>query len=119
MSLKSGKKLAIKIGENHHHETITPIGLTEAERERHMYIIGGTGNGKTTMLFYEILQDIRAGNGLAVIDPHGDLAERILRYIPEDRVKDVIYMNPDDLMYPIGLNLLELSPMLTCDNLMR
>lgn len=119
VSLKSGKKLAIKIGENHHHETITPIGLTEAERERHMYIIGGTGNGKTTMLFYEILQDIRAGNGLAVIDPHGDLAERILRYIPEDRVKDVIYMNPDDLMYPIGMNLLELSPDLTGDDLLR
>ncbi|KKW02849.1 MAG: hypothetical protein UY35_C0011G0011 [Candidatus Saccharibacteria bacterium GW2011_GWC2_48_9] len=84
-----------------------------------MYIIGGTGNGKTTMLFYEILQDIRAGNGLAVIDPHGDLAERILRYIPEDRVKDVIYMNPDDLMYPIGMNLLELSPDLTGDDLLH
>lgn len=119
VSLKSGKKLAITIGENHHHETVTPIGLTEAERERHMYIIGGTGNGKTTMLFYEILQDIRAGNGISVIDPHGDLAERILRYIPENRIKDVIYMNPDDLMHPIGMNLLELSPGLTGDDLLR
>lgn len=119
VSLKSGKQLAITIGENHHHETVTPIGLTEAERERHMYIIGGTGNGKTTMLFYEILQDIRAGNGIAVIDPHGDLAERILHYIPEDRIKDVIYMNPDDLTYPIGMNLLELSPNLTGDDLLR
>jgi len=119
VSLKSGKKLAITIGENHHHETVTPIGLTEAERERHMYIIGGTGNGKTTMLFYEILQDIRAGNGISVIDPHGDLAERILRYIPENRIKDVIYMNPDDLMHPIGMNLLELSSGLTGDDLLR
>lgn len=119
VSLKSGTKLAITIGENHHHGTITPIGLTEAERERHMYIIGGTGNGKTTMLFYKILQDIRGGNGLAVIDPHGDLAERILRYIPEERIKDVIYMNPDDLLYPIGMNLLELSPDLTGDDLLR
>ena len=119
VSLKSGKELGIKIGENHHHGTITPIGLTASERERHMYIIGGTGNGKTTMLFYSILQDIRAGNGVAVLDPHGDLAERILRYIPEERIKDVIYMNPDDLAYPIGMNLLELSPDLKGDDLLR
>lgn len=107
------------IGENHHHEAITPIGLTEEERERHIYIIGGTGNGKTTMLFYEIVQDIRAGNGVAVLDPHGDLAERILRYIPEERINDVIYLNPDDLSHPIGMNLLELSPDLEGDDLLR
>ena len=119
VSLKSGKKLSALIGENHHHESVTPIGLTADERERHMYIIGGTGNGKTTMLFYEILQDIRAGNGITVIDPHGDLADRILRYIPEERIKDVIYMNPDDLTHPIGMNLLELSPDLEGDDLLR
>jgi hypothetical protein len=119
VSLKSGRKLAVSIGDNHHHETVTSIGLTEAERERHLYIIGGTGNGKTTMLFYSILQDIRAGHGIAVLDPHGDLAERILRYIPEDRIKDVIYMNPDDLTYPIGMNLLELTDGITGDDLLR
>lgn len=119
VSLKSGRKLAVSIGDNHHHETVTPIGLTEAERERHLYVIGGTGNGKTTMLFYSILQDIRAGNGIAVLDPHGDLAERILRYIPEDRIKDVIYMNPDDLTHPIGMNLLELTEGITGDDLLR
>lgn len=119
VSLKSGKKLAMLIGENHHHESVTPVGLTEEERERHMYVIGGTGNGKTTMLFYEILQDIRAGNGVAVLDPHGDLAERILRYIPENRIDDVIYLNPDDLSHPIGMNLLELSPDLEGDDLLR
>lgn len=119
VSLKSGRKLAVTIGDNHHHNTITPIGLTESERERHLYIIGGTGNGKTTMLFYSILQDIRAGNGIAVLDPHGDLAERILRYIPEHRIKDVIYMNPDDLAYPVGVNLLELPEGLTDDDLLR
>lgn len=119
VSLKSGRKLSVLIGDNHHHETVTPIGLTEDERERHMYIIGGTGNGKTTMLFYQILQDIRAGNGVAVLDPHGDLAERILRYIPEERINDVIYLNPDDLAHPIGMNLLELSPDLEGDDLLR
>lgn len=119
VSLKSGKKLAVAIGENQHHSSTTLIGLTEAERERHLYIIGGTGNGKTTMLFYSILQDIRAGNGIAVLDPHGDLAERILRYIPEGRIKDVIYMNPDDLSHPIGMNLLELSQDISGDDLLR
>jgi len=119
VSLKSGKKLAVTIGENKHHGTNTAIGLTEAERERHLYIIGGTGNGKTTMLFYSILQDILAGNGVAVLDPHGDLAERILHYIPEERIDDVIYMNPDDLSYPIGMNLLELADGLSGDDLLR
>ena len=119
VSLKSGRTLAVTIGDNHHHNTVTPIGLTESERERHLYVIGGTGNGKTTMLFYSILQDIRAGNGIAVIDPHGDLAERILHYIPEDRIEDVIYMNPDDLAYPVGVNLLELPEGLTGDDLLR
>jgi len=119
VSLKSGKKLSVVIGDNHHHDIVTPIGLTEAERERHLYIIGGTGNGKTTMLFYSILQDIRAGKGIAVLDPHGDLAERILHYIPEDRIKDVVYMNPDDLSHPIGMNLLELTEGLTGDDLLR
>ncbi len=109
----------IEIGINKHHGTDTVIGLTDQERERHLYIIGGTGNGKTTMLFYTILQDIRAGNGVAVIDPHGDLAARILRYIPEERIKDVIYMNPDDLAHPIGVNLMELPAGITGDDLLR
>lgn len=119
VSLKSHRSHAVLIGENHHHNVITPIGLTAEERERHQYIIGGTGNGKTTMLFYQILQDIRAGNGVTVIDPHGDLAERILRFIPEQRINDVIYLNPDDLSHPIGMNLLELSPKLKGDDLLR
>ncbi len=119
VSLKSGQKLSILIGENHYHEQTTPIGLTQAERERHLYVIGGTGNGKTTMLFYSILQDIRAGNGVAVLDPHGDMAERILHYVPEERIKDVIYMNPDDLTYPIGMNLLELPAGVEGDDLLR
>lgn len=119
ISLKSGEKLSIMIGENNHHGVTTPIGLTEAERQRHMYIVGGTGNGKTTMLLYSILQDIKNGEGLAVIDPHGDLAETILHHIPEDRIGDVIYLNPDDLTYPIGVNLLELTPGLEGDDLLR
>ncbi len=119
VSLKSGREHAIVLGNNEHHGTITPIGLTESERERHVYIIGGTGNGKTTMLQYAIIQDIQNGKGVAVVDPHGDLAETLLRYIPEERIKDVIYMNPDDLTHPVGVNLLELPEGLTGDDLLR
>lgn len=119
VSLKSGRELSVLLGENHHHGVVTPIGLTEAERERHVYIIGGTGNGKTTLLQYAIVQDIQSGKGVAVIDPHGDLAETLLRHIPEERMNDVIYMNPDDLAHPIGVNLLELPEGLEGDDLLR
>ena len=119
VSLKGRHKLDVLIGKNIHQGIVTPIGLTEAERERHVYIIGGTGNGKTTMIIYQIVQDIRHGKGIAVVDPHGDLAEKILEYIPEERIKDVIYMNPDDLKHPVGMNLLELTPGLTGDDLLR
>ncbi len=72
-----------------------------------MYIIGKTGTGKTTLLQNMIVSDIKEGNGLAVIDPSGDLAEELLNYIPKRRIKDVIYFKPGDLMYPIGFNPLE------------
>lgn len=119
ISLKSNTKLDVLIGQNKHHNQSTQIGLTESERERHMYVIGGTGNGKTTMLKYQIVQDIQNGKGVAVVDPHGDLAEELLGYIPEDRLKDVIYINPDDLAYPVGINLLELPEGLSGDELLR
>jgi len=119
VSLKQHSKPAIVVGQNVHRGISTPIGLTEAERERHVYIIGGTGNGKTTMLQYAIVQDMQHGKGVAVIDPHGDMAETLLRHVPADRVQDVIYFNPDDLDYPIGLNLLELTPGLSGNELLR
>lgn len=119
LSLKDGRKLDIMVGVNKHHGTETQIGLTANERERHMYVIGGTGNGKTTLLKYQIVQDILEGRGLAVVDPHGDLAEEILGYIPPERIKDVIYINPDDLSQPVGINLLELPKGITGDDLLR
>ena len=119
VSLKSGSKLDVIIGENIHHNTVTPIGLTEQERERHQYIIGGTGSGKTTMLQYEIVQDMQSGKGVGIVDPHDDMAETLLRHVPRDRIKDVVYFNPDDLAYPIGLNLLELDKELSGDELLR
>jgi len=108
----------VLLGVNKHHGNETPIGLTAAERERHVYVIGGTGNGKTTMLQYGLVQDIQEGKGVAIIDPHGDLSETLLRYIPEDRIKDVIYFNPRDIAHPIGLNLLEQPEGLSEDELL-
>ena len=119
VSLKQNKHLDVVIGTNIHHNTETSIGLTAQERERHQYIIGGTGSGKTTMLQYEIVQDMKNSKGVAVIDPHGDMAETLLDHVPKGRVKDVVYFNPDDLAYPIGLNLLELDEKLVGDDLLR
>lgn len=119
ISLKQNKQFDVIIGRNIHHNTETPIGLTEQERERHEYIIGGTGSGKTTMLQYEIVQDMQNGKGVAVVDPHGDMAETLLNHVPKERIKDVVYFNPDDLAYPIGLNLLEIDEKLDGDALLR
>lgn len=109
----------VVLGRNKHHGEHTDIGLTASDRERHVFIIGGTGNGKTTILQYAIVQDIQNGKGVAVVDPHGDMAEALLRHIPVERINDVIYFNPDDLKHPIGLNLLELTPGLVGDELLR
>lgn len=119
LSLKCDTDFDVTLGVNNYHGEATPIGLTAKERERHVYIIGGTGNGKTTMLQYALVQDIRNGHGVAVVDPHGDMAETLLRYVPEKRINDVVYFNPDDLSYPVGLNLLELSDKLEDDDLLR
>lgn len=109
ISLKNKEVRDIYFAKNIYDGTETMIGLTADERRRHVYILGATGTGKSTMLLSMIKQDIDNNKGVCVIDPHGDLAEKILPLIPEERIKDVIYFNPDDIKYPIGLNLLELS----------
>lgn len=119
VSLKKDPKFDVILGENTHHGVQTPIGLTETERERHIYIIGGTGNGKTTMLQYAIVQDMQNGKGIAVVDPHGDMAETLLRHVPDHRIKDVVYFNPDDITRPIGMNLLEIPQGLSEDEEIR
>lgn len=83
------------------------FGIKLDDRRRHMYIIGKTGMGKTTLLENMIVADIRAGYGLAVVDPHGDLTEKLLDYIPSNRINDIIYFNPADIDYPIAFNVLE------------
>ena len=108
----------VVMGRNFYHGGMTDVGLVAKEREKHVYVIGGTGNGKTTLMQYAIVQDIRAGKGVAVVDPHGDLAKTILKYIPKERIKDVVYLNPVDIKHPIGLNLLEVPEGLDEDELL-
>ncbi len=119
VSLKQEKAMSIIIGTSQHHGESTPIGLTEQDRERHVYIIGGTGNGKTTMLQYAIAQDMKNAKGIAVIDPHGDMALTMLAHVPKERIEDVVYFNPDDVRYPVGMNLLEVPEGLSEDELVR
>jgi len=83
------------------------FGIKTDDRRRHMYLIGKTGMGKSTILENMIVEDIRAGKGVAVVDPHGDLAEKIIEFIPTSRINDVIYFNPADINYPLAFNVVE------------
>ncbi len=83
------------------------FGIKTDDRRRHMYVIGKTGMGKTTMIQNMAIQDIRNGKGMAVIDPHGEFAEECLKAVPAHRINDVIYFNPSDLKHPVALNVLE------------
>jgi CxxC-x17-CxxC domain-containing protein len=83
------------------------FGIKTDDRRRHMYLIGKTGMGKSTVLENMIVDDIRAGYGVAVVDPHGDLAEKIINYIPANRINDVVYFNPSDINFPIAFNVVE------------
>ena len=83
-----------------------PIGLAQTDRQFHFLATGRTGTGKSSLLLNKIVQDIRAGRGVGVIDPHGDLAEAVLPFIPPKRQQHLVYLNPTDLDHPVGLNLL-------------
>lgn len=83
------------------------FGIKTIDRRQHMYVIGKTGTGKTTMLFNVAVQDIINGHGICIIDPHGEFVETIIKRIPEERLKDVVYFNPIDIEHPIGFNVLE------------
>lgn len=86
------------------------FGIKQKNRRGHIYIIGKTGTGKSSLIENMAISDIKNGYGLALIDPHGDIAEEILDYVPKKRIKDVIYFNPADLEYPIAFNPLEKVP---------
>lgn len=94
------------LGHNVHIGESVPVRLTPEQRVRHTHIIGSSGTGKSTLLFNLIRQDIESGEGVAVLDPHGDLVDRVLGIIPENRIGDVVLVDPSDTEYPIGFNIL-------------
>lgn len=94
----------LHIGEREVWGRYQPFGLTQKDRAQHVYCLGKSGTGKTTLLRNLIIQDIEAGRGVAVIDVHGDLASEVLDFIPPNRIDDVVYFNPSDENFPIGLN---------------
>ncbi|MDO8499462.1 MAG: type IV secretion system DNA-binding domain-containing protein [bacterium] len=83
------------------------FGIKLDDRRRHMYVVGKTGMGKTTLLENMVLNDIYAGHGVGLVDPHGDYAEKIINFVPSWRINDIVYFNPADVDYPIGFNILE------------
>jgi len=83
------------------------FGIKREDRTRHMYVIGKTGMGKTNLLENMAIQDIRNGEGVCVVDPHGEFAEKMLRAVPAERINDVVYFNPADKEFPVAFNILE------------
>ena len=83
------------------------FGIKTDDRRRHMYFIGKTGMGKSVLIENMVIQDILNGHGVALADPHGDLVEKVLNFIPPSRINDVVYFNPSDYDYPIACNVLE------------
>lgn len=96
----------VHIGQRHVWGGQQPFGLRRGDRRQHLYAIGKTGTGKTSLLRNLLLQDIAAGEGVGVIDPHGDLAHDLLDHVPRWRTDHVVYFNPADHDHPFGLNLL-------------
>lgn len=100
----------IILGINKYRGEEKEIRLAPDDRRRHMYIIGQTGTGKSTLMKNMVPQDIEDGHGVCIVDPHGDFAEYVLSRIPEHRKDDVIYFSPGDTARPLGLNMLEIDP---------
>jgi hypothetical protein len=95
------------LGNNLYRGAMTKVHFKREDRTKHQYIIGKSGTGKSNLVSFLARQDIANGEGVCVIDPHGDLIEDILTYIPKERAKDVIVFDPSDLERPMGLNILE------------
>ena len=95
------------VGVNYHEGREQIASLNAEQRTRHTHIIGASGTGKSHLLLSLLIQDLQAGNGFAVLDPHGDLIDRLLPYVPESRLDDVILFDPADEQFPIGFNILQ------------
>jgi len=94
-------------GVSNYHNSNEKFGIKRGDRRRHLYMVGKSGTGKSKLLELFISEDIRNGEGVAVLDPHGDLVDNVLRMIPPDRINDVVYFDPADTKFPIAFNPLE------------
>lgn len=97
----------IMLGENSYRGVKTTVRIAKGDRRRHMYIIGVTGSGKSVLMSEMAKQDIKNGEGICIVDPHGSLVEAVLECIPPERAEDVIIFDPSDVERPVGLNMLE------------
>lgn len=95
------------IGETDFRNQKRRFGIKPGDRQRHVYVVGKTGTGKTTLLENMAKQDIQSGRGLAIVDPHGEFAEKMIDFVPSSRVNDVIYFNPADTEFPMAFNVME------------
>ena len=98
------------LGKNVYHDEEAFIYMNPDDRRRHLYLVGQTGTGKSVLMQNLILQDIKGGKGVCVIDPHGDSVQELLGHIPSERAEDVIYFDPADTQRPMGLNMLDYDP---------
>jgi len=104
------KEELVFFGETNFRDKRVKFGIKPDDRRRHMYVIGKTGVGKTTLIENMLVQDIAFGHGVCLIDPHGEFADRVLDFIPSERINDVVYFNPADIDYPIAFNAIEQVP---------
>ena len=109
MDISKTDKDVIYFGRTDFRNTDRLFGIKRSDRRQHTYVIGKTGSGKSAMLHNMIVQDIANGEGVCVVDPHGELVESVLEKIPEERLKDVVYFNPADSDFHMGFNVLEVT----------
>ena len=104
---RAGDSDVLPFGSSNYHNQNIPFGLLRQDRARHLYLVGKSGTGKSKLLELLISTDIKDGQGVCVMDPHGDLVDAVMRHIPQNRVNDVILFNPMDTEYPIAFNPME------------
>lgn len=107
MPVQTPDNQVVLFGKTEFRGSLSNFGIKQDDRRRHMYVVGKSGMGKSELLKNLAIQDIQDGRGLCFMDPHGDLIEDLLDYIPQERVKDVVYVNPADMQYPVAFNVLE------------
>lgn len=100
----AGEKDVSAFGITNYHNNFVPFGIRREDRRRHLYVVGKSGSGKSKLLELLIYNDLQAGKGIAVLDPHGDLVDAVLRYVPENRIDDVVLFDPADIDFPIAFN---------------